>query len=389
MKMRMKNVRLFALMLAVLSFAACEEEEVTTGGGGGDEITNGGGETGGNPAEPGEPVSSGVLIVNQGNEASNPEGDFTTVDYANGYAATTGRFWAVNGRSLGMTPNRSCIHGGKIYTAVTTSNIIEVCRKSDFQSVTKIALAGNETLSQPRDVVGLDGYVYVSLYSGHVCKIDTTDFSIVGTVAVGLYPEDMAIANGRLYVPNSNYGAGTTVSEIDLASFTKTRDITVPVNPVKMETDASGNVYLLCSGEYESVPPYSQVGAAVWRLDLSGGNHVKVADATLMDIPAGTNTLYVVNSPYGATSVTYASVDLTQSTYTPVSLSLSADSPAGIAADPVNGNIVLTSYNLEGGWASYNTPGYANIYDAAGTLLRKVETGIGPCAIYFFTEHVD
>ena len=368
----MKNVRLFALMLAAATFAACDDDEENTTGG---PIIS-------------TPVSSGILIVNQGNEASGSTGDFTTVDYANGYAAVTGCFEAVNGRVLGNTPNRSCIHGGKIYTAVTTSNIIEVCRKSDFQSVTKIALAGNETLSQPRDVVGLDGYVYVSLYSGHVCKIDTANFSIVGTVAVGLYPEDMAIANGRLYVPNSNYGYGTTVSEIDLASFTKTRDITVPVNPVKMETDASGNVYLLCSGEY--LPPaYNQVGAAVWRLDLSGGNHVKVADATLMDIPAGTNTLYVVNSPYGATSMTYASVDLTQDTYTPVSLPLSADSPAGIAVDPVNGNIVLTSYNLEGGWASYTTPGYANIYDAAGTLLRKVETGIGPCAIYFFTEHVD
>ena len=371
----MKHLRLFALMLAAATFAACDDDEgTTTGGGGNGDVT---------------PVSSGVLIVNQGNEGYGLEGDFTTVDYMDGYSAVTGRFAAVNGRSLGLTPNRSCIHGGKIYTAVTSSNTVEVCGKGDFRSVAQIALAGNDTLSQPRDVVGQDGYVYVSLYSGHVCKIDTTDFSIVGAVAVGQYPEDMVIAGGKLYVPNCNYSYGTTVSEIDLASFTRTRDITVPVNPVKMEADAQGNVYLLCSGEY--LPPsYNQVGAAVWRLDLNGGNHVKVADATLMDIPAGTNTLYVADFPYGATSATYASVDLTQSTYTPVSLSLSADSPAGIAVDPVNGNIVLTSYGLNDvGGASYNTPGYANIYDAAGTLLCKVETGIGPCAIYFLTEHVD
>ena len=371
----MKHVRLFALMLAAVAFAACDDDEgATTGGGGNGDVT---------------PVSSGVLIVNQGNEYSALEGDFTTVDYAGGYAAVPGVFAAANGRSLGLTPNRSCIYGDKIYTAVTASNTIEVCRKGDFRSVAQIALAGNGTIAQPRDVVGQDGYVYVSLYSGHVCKIDTADFSIVGTVAVGSYPEDMAVAGGKLYVPNSGQGSGTTVSEIDLASFTRTRDITVPVNPAKMEADARGNVYLMCWGTYESVPPYSQVGAAVWRLDLNGGSHVKVADATLMDIPEGTNTLYVVNSPYGVAGVTYASVDLTQSTYTPVSLPLSADFPVSIGADPVNGNIVLTSYNVEGGYASYTTPGYANIYDAAGTLLRKVETGIGPCAICFFTEHVD
>ncbi len=378
----MKDARVFLLMLAAATFAACDDDEGTgTGEGSGD---GNGGDTSGVVTA----VSPDVLIVNQGNEYSAIEGDFTTVAYS-GYATKTGCFASVNGRSLGLTPNRACIHGDKIYTAVTSSNTIEVCSKNDFQSVTQIALAGNETITQPRDVVGQDGYVYVSLYSGHVCKIDTTDFSIVGTVAVGYYPEDMAIAGGKLYVPNSGYGYGTTVSEIDLASFTKTRDITVSVNPVKMETDAQGNVYLLCSGEYQA-PSYNQVGAAVWRLDLDGGtDHVKVADATLMDIPEGTNTLYVVNSPYGSSDVTYASVDLTQADYTPVSLPLSADSPAAIAADPANGNIVLTSYTLEGGYASYTTPGYANLYDAEGTLLYTVETGIGPCAVYFFTEDAD
>ena len=372
----MKNVRLFVCMLAAVSFVACEEEEeIVTGGGGNIPPT---------------PVSTGVLILNNGNAAYSIEGDFTTVDYASDYAAVSGLFATVNGRSLGDTPNRACIHGGKIYTAVTGSNTIEVCDKRTLQSVKQIALAGNETIGQPRDVVGKDGYVYVSLYSGHVCKIDTTDFSIAGTVGVGVYPEEMAISGEKLYVPNSGYGSGTTVSEIDLASFSKTRDITVPVNPAKMEADAQGNVYVMCWGTYETTPPYSQVGAAVWRLDLTGGeNHVKVADATLMDIPAGSNTLYVVNNPYGAAAATYAKIDLAQASYALQALPLSADSPAAIAVDPVGGEIVLTSYELVNGWASYTTPGYANVYNAAGVLEHTLDTGVGPCAVYFFTEHVD
>lgn len=382
----MKSVKLLAMMLAAVAFAACEEDEEITSGG------NNGGNNGGvndSTSVVVDPVSSGVLILNNGNQSATIEGDFTTVDYAAGFVAQSNLFASANERSLGMTPNRACIYGSKIYTAVTQSNTIEICAKNDFHSIKQIALAGDANLAQPRDVVGKDGYVYVSLYSGHVCKIDTMEFNIVGTVAVGSYPEEMTVAGNKLYVPNSGQGSGTTVSEIDLASFTKVRDITVPANPFKMRTDAEDNVYLLCLGSYVA-PSYNQVGAAVHRLDLATGNHVKVADATMMDIPQSTNKLYVVNSPYGSSTVSYASVDLTQTPYNVVSLPVSADAPAAIAADPVNGNIVLTSYNLgDNGFASYSAPGYANIYNAAGELQKKVDTGVGPCGIYFFTEHLN
>lgn len=377
----MKSVKLLAMMLAAVAFTACEEDE---------EITSGGNSNGGNDSIPVvvSPVSSGILILNNGNQSSLIEGDFTTVDYAGGFVAQSNLFASANERSLGMTPNRACIYGSKIYTAVTQSNTIEICAKNDFHSIKQIALAGDANLAQPRDVVGKDGYVYVSLYSGHVCKIDTMEFNIVGTVAVGSYPEEMTVAGNKLYVPNSGQGSGTTVSEIDLASFTKVRDITVPANPFKMRTDAKGNVYLLCLGTYDA--SWNQIGAAVHRLDLATGNHVKVTDATMMDIPQGTNKLYVVNSPYGASTVSYASVDLTQTPYSAVSLPFSVISPAAIAADPVNGNIVLTSYNLDdNGFAGYSIPGYANIYNAAGELQKKVDTGVGPCGVYFFTEHLN
>lgn len=369
----MKSVRLFAMMLAALSFAACDEDGEIIGGG---------------PVVP--PVSSGVLVLNNGNPSAGIDGDFTAVDYAAGFSAVSGCFMSANGRSLGDTPNEVCIYGNKIYTAVTSSNTVEVCAKDDFKSVKQISFAGNENLQEPRSVVGKDGYVYVSFFSGRVCKIDTLDFNVEGTVTLGegTYPEKMAIAGNKLYVPNSGYGSGTTVSEIDLATFAKTRDYTVPVNPVQVSADARGNVYVLCSGTYEA-PSYNQVGAAVHRLDLATGTCVKVTDATMMDIPQGTDKLYVVNSPYGASTVTYVSVDLTQMPYSAVPLSLSADSPAAIAADPVNGNIVLTSHSLSGGYPSYNIPGYANIYNAAGDLLKKVETGVSPCGIYFLTEHLN
>ncbi|MCD8318911.1 MAG: hypothetical protein LUC45_08830 [Paraprevotella sp.] len=372
----MKNLKLWLMVCAAVAFTACDNDDDTP-------MPNEGGNTQDSTAVA---SSTGFLIQNKGNESTGIDGDFSWVNYDD-FTIQSGLFASANGRSLGQTPNNVCIYGSKIYTAVSTSNTIEICSKSNFKSIKQISFADNATLSQPRDVVGYGKYVYVSFYSGYVCKIDTASFEITGSVAVGEYPEKMAVANGKLYVPNSNYGTGTTVSEIDLSDFTKTRDITVPTNPVQMDADAQGNVYMLSSGTYDE--NWHQQNAAVYRLDLTGNNHKKIADATMMDIPDGTNTLYVVNSPYGSTTVSYGTVALTGGKDDYTSLPLSADAPAAIAADPITGNIVLTSYNLVDGYASYTTPGYANIYSPTGNLLRKVEAGIDPSGIYFFTRKAD
>lgn len=376
----MKSLKYLAMMMAVAGFVACDDDnEVVTNNGNG-----GNGDNGDNPPAVVEPVSNGFVVLNSGNQSKAIEGDFTLVNYAGGFSATNNVFAGANGRSLGITPNSACVYGSKVYVAVTKSNTIEVCERGTFKSLKRIELAADAVLADPRGVAADGGYVYVSLYSGHVCKIDTTNLNIVGSVEVGDKPELMAVSAGKLYVPNSGYGQGTTVSEIDLATFSKTRDITVPKNPVKLDTDARGNVYLLCSGYYDE--SWNQLGAAVHRLDLASGNHVKVADATIMDIPDGTNTLYVCNYPYGAPAATYAKVDLMSGAQS--ALSITVDAPNALAVDPVTGYMVVLSYELVGGFASYSTPGYARIFNADGTQLKQVETGVGPLAVCFLTENL-
>lgn len=368
----MKNWKLYAMIImAGAAFTACDDDEEITRPGGTIAIRN---------------ESSGVLILNNGNAESQIDGDFSVIEYFSNDCAT-GLFESANERTLGATPNRAIVYGSKIYAAVTGSNTIEIASRSDLKSVKQIQLAGNEEIDKPRDVIGKGAYVYVSLYSGHVARIDTATLSIDKTVAVGAYPEDMTIAGDYLYVPNSEYGMGTTVSQISLATFTKTKDITVPVNPVQTVSDARGNVYVRTSGWYDAEDGYKQKGAAVYKLDLNGGEPVKVADATLISLPEGSNVLYAVNYPYGANEITYFKVNLAaeDGAYTPVPLSISADAPAAIGVDPVNGNIVLTSYELDKGYASYSTPGYANMYTNDGTFIKKFDVGVGPCNVSFFT----
>lgn len=372
MNKNMKNWKLYAMILmAGVAFTACDDDEETTTPG--TTITL-------------QDESTGVLILNNGNKSANIDGDFSVIDYSTA-SVTNGVFSARNNRSLGATPNRALIYGSKIYVAVNISNTIEIADRNTFASVKQIALADNETIKNPRDVIAKDGYVYVSLYSGHVARIDTTTLEIDATVEVGKYPEIMTISGDYLYVPNSNYGSGNTVSQISLPSFTKTKDITVPVNPVQMASDAQGNVYVLSAGWYDTANGYKQMDAALFKLNLNGEEHTRVADATIIDIPEGSNVLYAVNSPYGGDGTTYFKVNLAagDGNYTQTPLPISVDSPLGIGADPVNDNIVLTSYELVNGKASYNTPGYANVYNSEGTLLKTYKTGVGPRYVYFLT----
>lgn len=82
--------------------------------------------------------------------------------------------------------------------------------------------------AQPRSLVLEDGFLYASLYGGMVAKFDTVSLSLVSTVKVGAYPEQMAEEDDMLAVCNSGYGEGNTLSIIDLRTFTVVKEVTLP-----------------------------------------------------------------------------------------------------------------------------------------------------------------
>ncbi len=369
--MMMKTRKLWALMAlaACVGITSCKEDE---------EITT----TYTAPVLTTE--STGFLVLNNG-QMGQLDGTLSWYDY-NTEQVSNSVFLAANGRSLGDTPNRCTVYGSKLYIAVNVSNTIEVVDARTFRSLKQISLANHAVIGEPRDVIGHNGFVYVSLYSGHVARIDTTTLTFdTKVVKVGNNPEIMAISGDYLYVPNSAYGEGTTVSQIRLSTFENVKTIDGITNPMQMLTDAAGNVYALTGGTYDA--SWNQIGAGVYKLDLDGTNHTLVCPATIADIPAGSNTLYTVNAPYGSSSITYNKVNLTGTEgYQPETLPLSAESPCGIAADPLTGNIVLTSLAIIGGWPSYDTDGYALLYSPEGSLLKRVEVGVSPCGIVFLNQ---
>lgn len=327
-----------------------------------------------NPDKP--TVTEGAFVLNQGTYGLQIEGSLTLIDY-NSNSASQGVFQKANNRSLGATPQGAVVYGSKIYIAVYESNTIEVVDRTTFKSVKQISLSEREG-QNPRSLVAKDGKVYISMYNGYVSRLDTLSLDIDKSVKVGPNPEIIAIKGDYIYVPNSDglnwqIGFGTTASKISIKDFAVVKTFTVGLNPTQFVSNGT-NLYLLCKGNYGDVP------ATIYAIDDSD-NMSAIAEGTLMDI--ADNKLYYINAPYGAPEIKYSVLDITTGQTSDMISDKGVDSPAAIGVDPINGNIVITSYSMDNGWASYTTDGYAKVYDSTGNPLKEYTTGVGPCAVFF------
>lgn len=320
-------------------------------------------------------VAEGAFVLNQGNHGKQIEGSLTLIDYSSS-TSEQDIFQRVNGRNLGATPQCAVVYGSKIYLGIYGSNVIEIIDRTTYKSIKQISLADAEGQT-PRSFVAKDGKVYISMFNGYVSRLDTLSLAIDKTVKVGPNPEIMAIKGDYLYVPNSdgmNYpDYGTTASKIDLKSFTVEKTFTVGLNPAEFVSNGT-DLFLLCKGNY------GDVESKIYRID-NDDKATEVDVATIIAIRDG--NLYYINAPYGATEITYTTLNIASGTKNKMLADEGVESPAGLGVDTVNGNIVLTSYSMDNGYASYTTGGYAKVYNANGAFLRRYDVGVGPVAVFF------
>lgn len=330
------------------------------------------------PDGPDTEVEDALLVFNSGSFYSSIDGSLSVINFEKEQSVVNNVFLNNNGRSLGSSVQDGVVLGEHLYIAVYQSNTIEVVNKETFKSVTTIRL--DEETGQPRDIVADDHYVYVSMFTGYVARINPATNSIDKTVQVGPNPEEMAIANGYLYVVNSdgmnyanNYENGKTVSKINLTTFEEEKKIEVGLNPTIIVA-ADGNLFVLCMGNYGDVP------SSIYKIDKSDNVTDTGVQGTVMAEEDG--VLYVVYYPYyeeGTTYTTYRASDM--SVLNSQFIDTRVDAPAGIAVD--DDRIFISSYNLVDGYASYNTAGYVNEYRMDGTFVKKYDVGVGPVRMAF------
>lgn len=361
----MKKLLRFALStVCTLSLVACTDDDPPT------------------PQPPTDPsiTITGAYVVSEGNYYSHINGSLTAYDPAT-KESKADVFAVANGRALSGTPNDATVHGTKLYITNTEENIVEVADAKTARSIAQISLNG------ARCVRGYEGYIYVTSFTeGTVYKIDTVNYELAATLSVDANPEDMAIVGGKLYVPNSGYGAGNTVSVIDLASFTNEQTLTVPTNPTKVFAYID-KLFLVCSGKYAADYSGYEEDPALYTLSPDGTT-TKIGNATMA--AAGFGYIYYINNNfYSTTGITYSRYDVDNSRSEVWDIERKPFAPYAIGVSPSDGHIYVSSYNsIDYGtgvlYPNYNGECNVTRYGKCGLVADEFTAGVNAGTIIFF-----
>jgi YVTN family beta-propeller protein len=325
-------------------------------------------------------VTVGAYVLNTGGWGKN-NASIQYIDLENG-TISSDLYAAANGEGIGDLAEDLCLYGSKLYATVSGSAKVVVMDKS-CKVLKTISLANDEGQAiKPRYMTAVDGNVYFTTYEGYVNKLDTVSMSIVAKVEVGEYPEGITNANGKLYVNNSGYGKGNTVSVIDIASFTKTKDITVKLNPyTQCLTASDGNVYVVSNGNYAGKTGLDEadyVYGTLQRINPSTDTVEDVCNATYI-ANKGSN-MYIVYSEYYLPdrnrSYTYNLSTGAESNFIDLA---DVENFYGMVADPQSSDIYVLN-------APYTSTGDVYIYDETFTKVKSYEAGYYPSKVVFVTE---
>jgi len=259
MKNRYKNNTLTMLAAAVLLITSCKKE---------------------NLEEPEIPVlktpvisgTAGVYVLCEGLMGNGN----SAISYYDIAKKTTVKdyYQQVNNAPLGETANDLAQYGSKMYCVVagiqgSKQSFLDIIDIKTCKSLKRISFNSATDGYIPRFVAFYKNKAYVSRYDGKVSRIDTANMAIDGEITLSQGLEQLAVANGKLYVCNSSHpyyqnGAKNKVSVIDLATFTKTKDITVNNNPVRIQAAENGDLFVVCWNDYiiNNTPSLDRISSA-------------------------------------------------------------------------------------------------------------------------------
>lgn len=224
-----------------------------------------------------DPVPSetaGVYVLCEGAYGELNNSTITYYDVAT-RAVDPDYFKTKNGISLGSNANDLKQYGSKLYCVVTgttpdkNDSYVEVISLATGKSIKRIPFSDGSSGYLPRYIAFYKNKAYVSGYDGYINKIDTASLNIDGRIKVGGALEGVAITNGKLYVTNTAHSIyvspiNTSVSVVDLGSFTKVDEITVSYNPTKIAVGANGTLFSIAKGKYLSttlLPALDQISS--------------------------------------------------------------------------------------------------------------------------------
>jgi hypothetical protein len=148
--------------------------------------------------------------------------------------------------------------------------------------------------------------MYVSAYVGSVAdpdmlgsvyEVDTATLTVTREVKVGHQPDELCVVGNRLYVANSGgyltNRYDSTLSVIDLTTFTETQQVVVDLNPTRVRADDKNHLWVCCQGNYAATKPSLVIldhAAVLKRIPVACSN-ISIYGNTAYVIDNETNTL--------------------------------------------------------------------------------------------------
>ncbi|MBT3169617.1 MAG: T9SS type A sorting domain-containing protein [Candidatus Cloacimonetes bacterium] len=229
---------------------------------------------------------------------------------------------------IGLYANRVVVDDDFAYVVNSGDNAIQKINLETGGTVANIAMPA---YSNPYDMIIENGFGYVTgLFSASVSKINLATDEVVASVTVESSPEGMAIANGNLYVANTNlvwpnYGQGT-ISVVNLATFEVTTTINVEMNPQAMVV-VDDKIHVVCTGDYDvnigkvcvidvtsnTVENTLEIGGTPANITLAPNGNVYLGDGMGMGVYAyHSETLEITHSAENMFAVGGASIATTE-----------------------------------------------------------------------------
>lgn len=282
-----------------------------------------------------------------------------------------------NGQALGDIGNDLVKYGDYMLVAVNGSNYVAVLNGSGVEQA-RVNFGDYANLGLVRDVAASDGYAYVSSYGGYVTKfrLSNNGFTLVDSVKVGSYPEDVLVSNGRVYCTVSGWGADNRVAVIDADDFDTAAYITVMQNPDNL-VEEDGHIFVQGYGAYyeykwgeinTQTGVYSEIGSANALATGNGQVYTALSETDW--------TTYLCNTTLTAYDI--ATGETSTDFFKNAPAALSTTNVYAISVNPYNGDIYVCA-------TDFVTDGVIYVFDQSGNFLTKFSSnGVNPQSIVFF-----